>query len=72
MNKKDMDLHNIIEEIVMGVLDKQKAQNKVQQNRTTTQPVPTHNPPQPKPTPQQLTQLIPSELKYLITLIKVS
>jgi|TARA_B100001059_G_scaffold49239_1_gene42332 hypothetical protein len=69
MNKKDMDLHNIIEEIVMGVLDKQKAQNKVQQNRTTTQPTPTHNPPQPKPTPQQLTQLIPSELKYLITLI---
>ena len=68
MNVQDIELQNIIEEAVMGVLDRQKAQknqnkNHTQSNTQTNTQTNTLN------NNQQLSQLSHTELKYLITLI---
>ena len=68
MNIQDIELQNIIEETVMGVLDRQKAQKNQNKNHTqsntqsNTQTNTLNN-------NQQLSQLSHIELKYLITLI---
>ena len=71
MNVQDIELQNIIEEAVMGVLDRQKAQkaqknqnkNHTQSNTQSNTQTNTLN------NNQQLSQLSHTELKYLITLI---
>jgi hypothetical protein len=72
MNIQDIELQNIIEKTVMGVLDRQKAQKNQNKNHTqpNTQPnTQTNTQTNTLNNNQQLSQLSHIELKYLITLI---